>query len=139
MILLSATTYGLAWVSAKRVLERNPPLLVIGLSLLIGTALLALVVPLEPDVRAEFDTTSIANVVVLGFLCAGASSVLYFRSLEKEEVSKMAFFIYLMPLFASFFAWVIMGERIAAWTAFCGMIIVVGIVIVNRNGRKPGA
>src|SRR4030043_64916 len=47
-ILMSATSYGLAWVSAKRMLERNPPVLIIGLSLAFGTLLLGAVVPFEP-------------------------------------------------------------------------------------------
>jgi drug/metabolite transporter (DMT)-like permease len=136
LILISATSYGLAWVSAKRMLERGSPILVIGLSLVIGTALLGVVVPFEPDVTANFTAYSIANLVVLGLFCGGLSSVLYLSSLKHEEVSKMAFFIYLMPVFASVFAWIIMDERVAAWTALCGMIIVVGILIANRKGLK---
>lgn len=136
LILISATSYGLAWVSAKRMLERSSPILVIGLSLVFGTVLLGLAVPFEPDYAATFTVYSAANLVVLGVFCGGLSSVLYLRSLEHEEVSKMAFFIYLMPVFASVFAWIILGESVAAWTAFCGLIIVGGILIANRNSSK---
>ena len=139
LILISAISYGLAWVSAKRMLERNPPILVIGLSLLIGTALLGLAVPFEPDFAADFTLHSLSNLAVLGFLCGGVSSVLYLSSLEHEEVSKMAFFIYLMPIFASVFAWIILGEEVATWTAICGLIIVIGIAISNRNGSGTDA
>jgi drug/metabolite transporter (DMT)-like permease len=133
LILASATSYGLAWVSAKHMLERNPPTLVIGLSLMIGTALLGLAVPFEKNTTAVFNTSSLLNISALGFLCAGASSVLYLSSLEHEEVSRMAFFIYLMPVFASVFAWILRGEGVATWTAFCGLIIVLGIVIANKD------
>ena len=134
LILISATSYGLAWVSAKRMLERSPPFLIIGLSLAFGTAVLALAVPFEGDIRFELDFDSIANILTLGLLCGAVSSVLYLSSLEHEEVSKMAFFIYLMPVFASAFAWVLRDEMVEPWTALCGMIIVIGIVIANRNG-----
>lgn len=134
LILISATSYGLAWVSAKRMLERSPPFLIIGLSLAFGTAVLALAVPFEGDIRFELDFDSIANILTLGLLCGAVSSVLYLSSLEHEEVSKMAFFIYLMPVFASAFAWVLRDEVVEPWTALCGMIIVIGIVIANRNG-----
>jgi drug/metabolite transporter (DMT)-like permease len=133
LILTSAVSYGLAWVSAKRMIERNPPLLVISLGLLLGTAMLGAAAPLEGSVRADFNMASIANLVILGILCAGLSSVLYLSSIEHEEVSRMAFFIYLMPVFASFFAWMIRGELVQPWTAFCGLIIVVGIVLANRQ------
>ena len=137
LILISATSYGLAWVSAKNMIARNPPVLVIGLSLLFGTALLGIAVPFEQGLRMEFNQQSILNIAVLGFLCAGVSSVLYLSSLEHEEVSRMAFFIYLMPVFATLFAWAIRGEGVATWTAFCGLIIVAGIAIANRKGRNP--
>ncbi|MBN1678030.1 MAG: DMT family transporter [Candidatus Thermoplasmatota archaeon] len=134
LILISATSYGLAWVSSKRMLERNPPIIIIGASLLFGTALLALTVPFERPLVAEVDVWSAANLAVLGFLCGSVSSLLYFCSLEKREVSKMAFFIYLMPVFASAFAWVLRAEGVEVWTAFCGVIIVIGIALANRNG-----
>lgn len=136
LILASAASYGLAWVSAKRMLERNPPLLVIALSLLLGTLVLGAFVPFEPGSKAVFTAPSIVNLAVLGFLCAGASSVLYLTSLEHEEVSKMAFFIYLMPVFASVFAWMLRGEEVAVWTAFCGLIIIAGIFIANRSSPR---
>jgi drug/metabolite transporter (DMT)-like permease len=135
LILISATSYGLAWVSAKNMLARNPPVLMIGLSLLIGTTLLGLVVPFEHGLLMNLNQRSILNMAVLGFLCAGVSSVLYLGSLEHEEVSRMAFFIYLMPVFASVFAWAIRGEGVATWTAFCGVVIVAGIAIANKNGK----
>lgn len=136
LILTSATSYGLAWVSAKRMIERNPPTLVIGLSLLFGTALLALAVPFENPLVAKVDALAATNLVILGFLCGSVSSLLYLSSLEKREVSKMAFFIYLMPVFASGFAWVLRSEGVEAWTALCGLIIVTGIAVANRNGGR---
>ena len=136
LILISATSYGLAWVSAKRMLQRNPPLLVIGLSLVLGTALLSLVVPLEPGSAAVFNWDSLTNLILLGFLCGSGSSVLYLYSLEREEVSRMAFFIYLMPIFASAFAWVLRGEGVALWTAVCGLVIVIGIAVATRERKS---
>jgi drug/metabolite transporter (DMT)-like permease len=135
LILISATSYGLAWVSAKRMIERNPPILVIGLGLVFGTLLLGVAVPFETDANAVYDTESVVNLVVLGILCAGVSSVLYLSSLEREEVSRMAFLIYLMPVFASVFAWILMDQGVEAITAVCGAIIVLGIIIANRSER----
>jgi drug/metabolite transporter (DMT)-like permease len=141
LILISATSYGLAWVSAKRMIERNSPILVIGLGLVFGTILLGLAVPFETDVKAVYDMESVVNLAVLGIFCAGLSSVLYLSSLEREEVSRMAFLIYLMPVFASVFAWVLMDQGVEAITAVCGAIIVVGIIIANQSERpdtSPG-
>lgn|GEM_PF-707042 len=133
LIFTSAVSYGLAWVSAKRMIERNPPLLVISLGLVFGTVMLGVITPLEGGMKADFDMISLANLVILGILCAGLSSVLYLSSIEHEEVSRMAFFIYLMPVFASFFAWIIRQEVVEPLTVVCGLIIVVGIVLANRR------
>ena len=120
-------------MSAKRMTERNPPILVIGLSLAIGTALLGLAVPFESPSMATANLGSMVNIAVLGVLCAGASSVLYLTALERHEVSRMAFLIYLMPVFASVFAWALRGEGVAAWTALCGAVIVLGIAVANKD------
>lgn len=135
LILTSAVSYGLAWVSAKRMLERNPPVLIIGLSLALGTLVLGFALPFDTDPKSIITSMSVLNMLVLGFFCAGLSSVLYLSSLERQEVSQMAFFIYLMPVFASVSAWVILGQGVATWTAVCGIIIVAGIVIANKSGR----
>lgn len=133
LILVSATSYGLAWVSAKRMLERSPPLIIIGMALMFGTALLAIAVPLEPGSMATFDSESMTTLLLLGVVCGAGSSVLYLYSLEREEVSRMAFYIYLMPLFASVFAWLLRGETPAVWTAVCGMVIILGVALAERG------
>lgn len=135
LILASATSYGLAWVSAKRMLERNPPMIIIGMALMFGTAMLALAVPFEPGSMAVFDSESLTTLLLLGVVCGAGSSVLYLYSLEKEEVSRMAFYIYLMPLFASIFAWILRGETVALWTAVCGIIIIAGVAVAERHGH----
>ena len=133
LILASAASYGLAWVSAKRMLDRNPPLLIIGLSIILGTGMLAVIIPLEQEPMAVFDIESCANLLVLGTFCAALSSVLYLGSLEHEEVSRMAFFIYLMPVFASVFAWALRDEVVEAWTVVCAAVIAAGIAIATRQ------
>jgi len=136
LILVSAATYGLAWVTAKRMIERNPPMLIIGLSIAIGTIFLGFAAPFEEDGVSAITSEALINLAVLGIFCAGLSSVLYLRSLEKQEVSRMAFLIYLMPVFASLFAWVLRGEDVETWTAICGVIIIVGIIVANQDNRK---
>jgi drug/metabolite transporter (DMT)-like permease len=138
LLLASAASYALAWVSAKKMLERSEPLVVITLSLIVGTAMLGLTVPFEPAPTAEFTASSAVVIMLLGFLCGSVSTVLFLYALAREEVSRMAFFIYLMPLFASLFAFAIRGEGVAAWTALCGFVIVVGIAIANRRSGRLG-
>lgn len=133
IIMVSAISYGLAWVSAKRVLERNPPLLVIGLAIIIGTALLAVSLPLETGLRFEVSPVAAFDIIVLGVFCAGVSSILYLTALRTEEVSRLAFFIYLMPIFASLFAWALRGEMVEASTVVCALVIVIGIAIATRK------
>ncbi|MGB2826018.1 MAG: EamA family transporter, partial [Thermoplasmata archaeon] len=58
--------------------------------------------------------------------------------LRDEEVSRMAFFIYLMPVFASLFAWIIRDEMVELATVACAFVIVVGIAIATKEwGGRP--
>ena len=136
LILISAATYGLAWVTAKRMLERNQPMLIIGLSIAIGTLFLGLVAPFEENGVSNVSAQAFFNLGILGVFCAGVSSVFYLRALERQEVSRMAFLIYLMPVFASLFAWMLRGEGVETWTVVCGVVIVAGIAVANKNGKR---
>jgi drug/metabolite transporter (DMT)-like permease len=137
LMLVSGLAYGLSWVVAKPVLGKVPATLVIGLSLPLGTLMLGLAVPFESGYMFEATAVAMIDVVLLGVACAGLSSVLFLHALEHEEVSRMSFFIYLMPVFASLFAWIIRGEGVAAWTVVCGAIIVVGIYLAtSRDGPR---
>ncbi|HUU07195.1 MAG TPA: DMT family transporter, partial [Thermoplasmata archaeon] len=138
-ILVSAVSYGLAWVSAKRVLERNPPVLVIGLAVMMGTAFLGLSVPFETGLRLEMSGWALLDFAILGLFCAGLSSILYLTALRDEEVSRLAFFIYLMPVFASLFAWIIRDEMVELATVVCALVIVVGIVIATKESTERPA
>ena len=111
-------------------------MLVIGLSIAIGTLFLGLATPFEQNHVSSISAEALLNLFVLGVFCAGVSSVFYLRSLEKQEVSRMAFLIYLMPVFASLFAWMLREEVVETWTAVCGVIIVVGIVVANQTSRS---
>ncbi len=133
VILVSAVSYGLAWVSAKRVLERNPPMLVIGLSIVIGTGFLGLSVPFDSGLHLDVNAWAVLDFAILGVFCAGVSSILYLTALRDEEVSRLAFFIYLMPVFASLFAWIIRGETVELMTVACGFVIVIGIAIATKE------
>ena len=138
-ILVSAVSYGLAWVSAKRVLERNPPVLVIGLAVMMGTAFLGLSVPFETGLRLEMSGWALLDFAILGLFCAGLSSILYLTALRDEEVSRLAFFIYLMPVFASLFAWIIRDEMVELATVACALVIVVGIAIATKESPERPA
>jgi drug/metabolite transporter (DMT)-like permease len=131
LMLVSGLAYGLSWVVAKPVLDKVSAAVVIGLSLPLGTVMLGVAVPFESGYMFEASLVSIVDVVLLGVACAGLSSVLFLHALEHEEVSRMSFFIYLMPVFASLFAWVIRDEGVAAWTIVCGAIIVFGIYLAT--------
>ena len=133
IIMVSAVSYGLAWVSAKRVLERNPPVLVIGLAIIVGTGLLAASVPFETGLKFDAAPVAVLDILVLGVFCAGVASLLYLTALRDEEVSRLAFFIYLMPIFASLSAWVLRGEMVEAATVACAFVIVIGIAIATRE------
>jgi drug/metabolite transporter (DMT)-like permease len=113
--------------------------LVIGLAVMMGTAFLGLSVPFETGLRLEMSGWALLDFAILGLFCAGLSSILYLTALRDEEVSRLAFLIYLMPVFASLFAWIIRDEVVELATVACALVIVVGVAIATKESTERPA
>jgi drug/metabolite transporter (DMT)-like permease len=78
--------------------------------------------------------TGIFAFQVLAVVCFGFLS--WFWVLKRYPASDMASFSFLTPLFGVVFSWLILGEQIS-WAIIAALgLVAIGIVLVNRKGRR---
>lgn len=73
------------------------------------------------------------SVLFLGIFCSGIAYVLWAQALSEMPATKVGAFLYLEPFVTVFAAWVILTEQISLLTFVSGLIILGGVILVNRK------
>lgn len=131
--LLGAMSWSVATVLIKRWGQAFDTWTLTAYQMLIGgIALLALSTLLE---RPMFIVTGM-SVAVLLWLAVMASIVqfaLWFWLLQNGDAAKTSAFLFLAPFFGVLSGWLILGEPLTRSVALGGLLIAIGIVLVNRS------
>lgn len=72
-------------------------------------------------------------VLFLGIFCSGISYVLWAKSLSEMEATKTGAFLYFEPFVTVIAAWLLLDEKITAIIIVSGLIIMLGVYLVNRR------
>lgn len=135
LVLASAFTWGVYSIVNKKISLKYPPLMTI-LYLFIMMAVLILPITANKDTLFRLEHLSSIgwiSILFLGIFCSGISYVLWAQSLKDMDASKVGAFLYLEPFVTVFSAWLFLHENITLLMIISGIIIITGVIIVNRN------
>ncbi len=82
------------------------------------------------------DSKVYSSILYIGIFSSLISFVSWNKAIDKIGASSSGMIYFLMPLFSGIFAWLFLSETIKAYHLISGLLIVVGIVISNRKGKK---
>jgi drug/metabolite transporter (DMT)-like permease len=121
--MLATALYGVAACATRRWLAEAPPLAVAAGSQASATAFLA--IPafwFWPAVNPG--PTAWAAALTLGALCTGIAYILYFRLIRHLGPSRAISVTFLIPAFAAFWGWIVLGEQLTTeMLAGCAVIV----------------
>jgi drug/metabolite transporter (DMT)-like permease len=83
-------------------------------------------------------STSVIAVVFLGVGCSGLGYLFWYAALERLETSQVAAFLYLEPLVTLMSAVALLGESVAVSTIVGGLLVLVGVLIVQTESSQTG-
>ncbi len=129
LLLGSAVSYGFYTVLSKAKLEEDEPLIVVSLSTALGSLLLLIFLPFVEPIHAIARLSVFMWIVVLALAVfpTAIAFFLWFDVLKKMEASKTSFFIFLIPVFTTILAWLILGEVITSFVVINAVLIILGI------------
>ncbi len=137
LLLLSAIFYAFSGVVSKLVVEKASALMICTMSILIGSLILLPLSLYEGLLQISRPSTSVMwALFVLILLPTVIAYYIWFYSLKDEELSTLVYFVYLIPIFAVMFSYILLGEVITIITALSGLIIVLGVAIVQYEKKK---
>jgi drug/metabolite transporter (DMT)-like permease len=142
LILMSALSYSISSIMSKKILEKHGPLTIAILSMVIGTAILAIFSIFESpqEYILQLSLYHWFIVVILALLPGAIALLIWYVVLRTTEVSRLILFIYLIPVFATIISFFWLGEVITISTVFFAFLIVCGVMItqfekINKRGR----
>jgi len=135
LVVLSALSFSLYSVLQKPYLSKYGAMGFIAYAIWGGTLSMLVFLPgLAQTVRQASLGATLA-VVYLGVLPGALGLVIWTYALSLAPASTVASFLYLVPVSAIFIAWVWLGEIPLALSLVGGVLSLVGVVLVNTQGR----
>jgi drug/metabolite transporter (DMT)-like permease len=138
LLLLGAVSWGAYTVGMKSLSPRLHPLQITGYSTIIGFLLTL------PFVNAgtftQLGTLSAWEWLWLAFLglaCTGLGNFLYVYGLSKLEASRVAAYIYLVPVLGLIWGWLFLDESLNAWVILGAAGVIAGLMLVEVSKRMP--
>ena len=140
--LLAAMCYGLNGAYTKRHLTGAGPLAISCASQLFGAVLLIPLLPLVP-VRAPasqiFTMQIIGCVLGIAIVCSAVAYIIYYRLIKDVGPARALSVTFLIPVFAAFWAWIILTETIRMQTLIGGGVVLLGTLLVLRPSGNNSA
>jgi len=135
LVLASAFTWSVySMVNKKITINYSPTMTILFLFLMMAV----IIAPFTISVNAFSSVMHLSfqgwmSILFLGIFCSGIAYVLWARSLKKLEASETGVFLYFEPFVTVLSAWFILDEKITLMIILSGLIITIGVILVNRN------
>jgi drug/metabolite transporter (DMT)-like permease len=135
LVLLSSFTWAVYSLIGKKITINYPPIMTI---LFLFIMMSVIIGPFTIN-RENFSgvinltLTGLISVLFLGIFCSGIAYVLWAQALSEMPATKVGAFLYLEPFVTVFAARVFLTEQISLLTFVSGLIILGGVILVNRK------
>jgi len=134
VLMLSAFSWAVSNIVAKRIMERRDALTVTAVQMAAGALpLLVYGRMVEGDVLSRVDTT---GLLILAYMVVFATSIpffAWFRALQLGEVGKVSVFTFSLPVLGVCSGWLVLGEQLDLNIVLGMAMVASGIVIVNKG------
>lgn len=134
----------LAWafytVLSKPLIARYDPGKFAGLVTIVGTLPLLPLLLVHRDLVSEvraFEPLQWLATMMMAVFALVLAYTLWYRGLRVLAPTQVAIYIYLVPVFGTLIAWLVLGERITIFLLFGGLMILSGVIVTNTTRRGP--
>jgi drug/metabolite transporter (DMT)-like permease len=135
LAVISSFLWALYTILSKPLLDRHPPLKVTTYSMITGSVLLIPFVPFYFD-PGEFMRLSVSAWAILSFTVVFSIVIaffLWYRGVKKIGPSRTIIYQYSIPVFAAFFAYLLIHERLYVSQLIGAAIVFLSLWLARRN------
>jgi drug/metabolite transporter (DMT)-like permease len=144
ILLISAVIWGTYAVSVRKLASRLPAMATFAVTAAISTVLMLPVAILDGHMgfvwSGQCSSRAILAVVFSGFLCIGATQVLYYVSLKRIGVAPTTLVSLATPFLTGAFSYLVLGEKLSGAQWLLGAVLVASLAImIYGSARERGA
>ncbi len=142
LMVATAAAYAVGGTIAKYVLRWVDPMTLMAVGTPFSLVPLAVGSALETDPIGALASASVtfwASVVFLGLLATGVTMIMWYRVLALVELSKLVYFVYLIPVFSVVLSWAMLGETLTLVQVLFAAIIIAGVAVAQRDAPETAA
>ena len=135
LVLGSAFTWGVYSMVNKKISLTYSPLMTI---LYLFLMMAIIIVPFNLNSETfnsliRLSLTGWMSILFLGLFCSGIAYVIWAQALRDMESAKVGAFLYFEPFVTVIAAWALLSESITLMMILSGLLITVGVFIVNKD------
>jgi drug/metabolite transporter (DMT)-like permease len=135
LVLLAALAQSIYSIGQKRLVRRYSAFACTAYAIWAGTLVLLIFAPGVVQAVQTAPTSATVAVIYLGIFPGAIAYVAWSQALAHLPASTAASFLYIVPVFALLIAWIWLGEVPLVVTLIGGLLVIVGVIIVNLRGR----
>ena len=134
LIFISAINWAVFSVISRRGLKNHPAALMMFYVMAAGWFIISIPFFIGPGVNdlQALSLQSLLSVLFLGIFCSGIAYVFWYDALKSIPASQVGVFLYLEPFIAVIVAAFLLGESIILASLIGGILILIGVWMVNR-------
>lgn len=135
LVLGSAFTWGVYSMVNKKISLTYSPLMTI-LYLFLMMAIIIIPFNLNSETFnsvIHLSLTGWMSILFLGLFCSGIAYVIWAQALRDMESAKVGAFLYFEPFVTVIAAWTLLSESITLMMILSGLLITIGVFIVNKD------
>lgn len=137
MIVFCALLWALYSIFGKKISGKYHPLTVLNWVFILGTIGLIPFYFLTPHANpVTIQLPAWGSILFLAIFCSIVAYLIYNVALETMDASRVALFIYFVPLATIVLAWLILGESLTIAGAIGGLLVLAGMWIAERSPLK---
>jgi len=126
-------------IAGKKLLERYTALSLTVYAMLLGSVALIPLLFLNPSITDQVATMSAYSwfaIVFLGVFSTVIGYVLWYVGLEIKSTSEVSVYLYAIPVLSTIISYFLFDDKITMFFVLGGILVVIGLVLVNVNNRQ---
>ena len=137
MIIVCAFLWSIYTFYGKKIASKYHPLTVLNYMFIVGTVCLIPFYLLTPHAAiTAIPLDAVGAIVFLAIFCSIIAYLVYNIALEKMDTSKVALYIYFVPLSTIVLAWLLLGETMTPATIGGGLMVLLGMYLAEIKDKN---